>query len=115
MYRRCIAGGRGDNDRHRFLGAAVRLLCLILSILTLVSCAVTPRPLPPAVPIFIDNCPEPPSLWRPPLVLNNLRPGDPAAAVFRAYRFDLLAVMGYAAELEIIINGYRGAVTNDSN
>lgn len=57
---------------------------------------------PVAVP-----CPPPPIVNRPALPLSDLTPESGPDAVMRAYAASVAALMGYAAELERLLDGYR--------
>lgn len=76
----------------------------LLVVLSLSGCASAPvnAEIPVAVP-----CPPPPAVARPALPIADLIAESPPDAVMRAYAATVQTLMGYARELELLLNGYR--------
>jgi hypothetical protein len=82
-----------------------KLLVFTLTILTACTPAAT---LPTAVKIPVPvQCPPPPSFARPRLAIAALPTGYSPDQYVRAVESSLVALMGYAGELEQLLGGYR--------
>ncbi len=83
----------------------MRRYAIVCALLVLVAaCATVPKSvdIPVAVP-----CPAPPRVARQHLPITDLRPGDSPDNVIRAYAVSVEELVGYAEELETILDGYR--------
>lgn len=81
----------------------VRAVIAALLAFTLAGCAGTPaRTEPPPA-----TCPEPAPTARPHLPIADLTIDDLPDAVMRAYEATVETLIGYAIELETLLNGYR--------
>lgn len=85
---------------------------LLICLGALSSCAHTQEPKPVAPPVFIQHCPSPPIIWRPPLRVGQLQVGQNTHQVLKSYILDMWDLMGYAAQLELILDSYRTEGTN---
>lgn len=86
--------------------AMIWAVLALAMLLPLVGCASSPvrAQIPVAVP-----CPPPPAVARPALPIAELTAESQPDAVMRAYAATVEALMGYAGELELLLDGYRPA------
>lgn len=82
---------------------AIILPALLIALLA-TGCATLPATV--EVPVAVP-CPAPEHAVRPRLSVGSLRPDSTPSEVVRAYAADLVAVIGYAEQLETILDGYR--------
>jgi hypothetical protein len=88
------------------------MAALLLALLS--GCAHTPAQLPP-VPKVVAECPEPRQIVRPRLPISDLTPekmkglsqSQVVEEIIRSGTMSMEILIGYAEELEAIINGYR--------
>lgn len=89
------------------------LLILVPIILVLTGCTGNTRSEPIEVKVPVSDCPTPKEVLRPALPIDNLKAGDEAdpGKVAVAYAATVKALLGYARELEQILDGYRKVPT----
>jgi len=83
----------------------MKIILLIIGAFS--ACATMPEPRNVAPPVFIQHCPAPPIVWRPPLRVGDLAPTQNMYEVLKSYILDVWDLMGYAAQLELILDSYR--------
>lgn len=79
----------------------------------LFGCTGNTRGEPIEVKVPVSDCPIPKEVLRPALPIDNLKTGDEAdpGKVAIAYAATVKALLGYAKELEQILDGYRKVPT----
>jgi len=86
--------------------AVVLLLLVALAGCTRTRTIVRYKPVEVLVPVPVPPTP-PPIIERPMLPLMTLKANSPAVDVARSYVASIILLMGYARELEILLDAYR--------